>query len=183
MQPSTQQLPNQHPTSAVLQQPEVAQTGEQAGAQTDENLAATTIITQPQASAVAQQPQKQKRKLKQPAETGRQETGSEAATAKDTDKKKTRKKQKKDSDVEVLHPSPSTPAAEEDVPEEGVPAATQHADQVAAVSDLLNDTIDTGILKSGQLFDSFQFITTAECRQYSYKQWCMTCSTVKCLVA
>ena len=166
----------------MLQQPstaqEVTQTGEQAEAEAgaDENLAAFTITSQPQAPAVAQRPQKQKRKLKQPAETGRQETGSEAATAKDTDKKKTRKKQKKHSDVagavaNVLDPSPATP--EEEVPEAGVPAATQHDDQAAAVSDPLSDTTDTGVLKSGQLLNSFQFTMTAEYRHYSSKQRCM----------
>lgn len=142
---------------------QVALTGEQAGAQANENLAATTIKTQPQAPAVAEQPRKQKRKLKGQAETGGQETSSEAATAKDTDKKKKRKKPKKHSDVagavaNVLHPSPATPAAVEEVPEAGVPAATQHADQAVAVSDPLSDTTDAGVLKS---LTSFQFTMTA----------------------
>lgn len=143
----------------MLQQPSTAQqvalNGGQAGAQADENLAATTIRTQPQAAAMAEQPQKQKRKLKGQAAIGGQETGSAAAIAKDNDKKKKRKKQKKHSDkvagAVATDPHPvAVHAAVEEMPEAGVPAATQDADQAVAASNPLSDTTDAGALKSGQ---------------------------------
>lgn len=154
-QPSAQQLPPQHAPSTVVQQPstaqQVAQTGEQAGAQPKETLAATTTTTQLQAAAVARQPQKQKRK--RGAKTGGQEGGSEAATANDSDRKKKTKKQKKQSDkvagavaTDPHNPVP-THAAVEEAPEAGAPAATQDADQAVAASDSLSDITDAGVWK------------------------------------
>lgn len=161
-QPSAQQLPIKPASVAPLQQPvaaqQAAQGDGQAGAQAGQHMAATLTTAQLQAPGLAEQPQKQARKLKRSATSGGQEIGSEAAADEDNKKKKKRKKRSEDVPGAPVKDS-NCPAANADcLPQAGA----QDADQAIANPNAMKDTADAGAFRPGKLFPPMKL----DCRLY-----------------
>lgn len=169
-QPSAQEPPLRHPAGVPPQQAaaceqagqngeQAVQSGGQAGAQAAVAGAVTANTTTPQVQAPseAQQLQKKKKKKKKvdQAKADGEQRAPKSTTAEDSQKKKKKKNKKKkhrnqhsedaaEADAVAAH------AAMEDMPEAGVPAATQHADSAVPESSALDGAPVADAVKLGQ---------------------------------